>query len=216
MNACASAACSGVAVLPVPIAHTGSYASTSRSCAPTAKASASTWIFRISSVSPLSRCSIVSPTQAITPRPPGHALVALAEELAPLGVPDDRAGHAELAQHRSRDLARIGTFGLPVDILRVDVRGPSDRRRKRGERRADHDVHAGRRLELGEEGGGLARPLEHLPVRCDQQLRPPGSPRRREAPCPPAARVPRRPPSTATRHDRPGGAPATRAPSPRR
>ena len=31
-NACASCAISGVAVFPVPIAHTGSYAMTSRSC----------------------------------------------------------------------------------------------------------------------------------------------------------------------------------------
>ena len=43
MKACASWAWPGVAVFPVPIAQTGSYASTSFSCGPMAAASAPTW-----------------------------------------------------------------------------------------------------------------------------------------------------------------------------
>ena len=43
MNACASCAISGVAVLPVPIAQTGSYARTRCSCACVASPIASTW-----------------------------------------------------------------------------------------------------------------------------------------------------------------------------
>src|SRR5205085_206970 len=55
MKACASCASSGVAVRPVPIAHTGSYASTSPSSPPHASRIASTWMRRTISVSPPSR-----------------------------------------------------------------------------------------------------------------------------------------------------------------
>ena len=44
-------------------------------------------------------------------------LVRLAEPLPALRVPDDRAVHAELLQHRRRDLARERTLGLPVAVL---------------------------------------------------------------------------------------------------
>src|SRR6266542_1043008 len=50
MKACGSRAISGVAVPPVPIAQTGSYAITSPSCPPAASAIASTWIRSTSSV----------------------------------------------------------------------------------------------------------------------------------------------------------------------
>src|SRR4051794_39065335 len=69
MNACASSASSGVAVLPVPIAHTGSYAITRSSC----RSSTLTWRRSTSSVSPASRCASVSPTHAITFRPCSRA-----------------------------------------------------------------------------------------------------------------------------------------------
>ena len=72
MNACASCAISGVALSPVPIAQTGSYAMTRRSSC----GRAVTWRRRTSSVSSASRCSSVSPTHAITPSPAASAASA--------------------------------------------------------------------------------------------------------------------------------------------
>src|SRR5581483_395317 len=72
MNACASWAISGVAVLPVPIAQTGSYAITSSGCG----SSAETWRRRTASVSPASRSDSSSPTQAITRSPAARAAAA--------------------------------------------------------------------------------------------------------------------------------------------
>src|SRR5581483_10354740 len=62
MNSCASCAWSGVAVRPVPIAHTGSYARTRFGCGSRTES----WRRRTSFVSSRSRCSSVSPTHAIT------------------------------------------------------------------------------------------------------------------------------------------------------
>src|SRR3954453_12917673 len=76
MKACASCACSVVAVLPVPIAHTGSYARTRPSGSATASAIARTWRSRTCSVSPASRSNSVSPTQAIAHRPDSSAALA--------------------------------------------------------------------------------------------------------------------------------------------
>ena len=72
MKACASWAIAGVAVMPVPIAQTGSYAITSRSCC----SRTASWRRRTSSVSSASRSSSVSPTHAITPRPAASAASA--------------------------------------------------------------------------------------------------------------------------------------------
>src|ERR671924_958124 len=74
-SACASSACSGVAVRPVPIAHTGSYAIARRSrwSSWTTTRSASTCRRTTASVSPASRSAAVSPTHAITLRPPSSA-----------------------------------------------------------------------------------------------------------------------------------------------
>src|SRR5437870_1465514 len=72
MKACASCAISGVAVRPVPIAQTGSYASTRSECG----SSTDSWRPRTSSVSPRSRSACVSPTQAITRRPASSAAQA--------------------------------------------------------------------------------------------------------------------------------------------
>src|ERR671925_814773 len=74
-SACASSACSGVAVRPVPIAHTGSYAIARRSrwSSWTTTRSASTCRRTTASVSPASRSPSVSPTQAMTLRPPSSA-----------------------------------------------------------------------------------------------------------------------------------------------
>jgi hypothetical protein len=67
MTACASAAISGVAVLPVPMAHTGSYAMTmGAACVASMFSNARlVWRRNTASVSPLSRCSSCSPTQTI-------------------------------------------------------------------------------------------------------------------------------------------------------
>ena len=47
--------------------------------------------------------------------------VGLPEILAPLGVAEHDPVHAELAEHRSGDLACEGTLGLVVHVLRVDL-----------------------------------------------------------------------------------------------
>ncbi len=80
-----------------------------------------------------------------------YRLVRLAEVLAPLGVADDRARHAELEQHRRRDLARERALELPVDVLRVDADAAVgaealQRRLERDVRRADDDVDSCRVL----------------------------------------------------------------------
>src|SRR6266516_312455 len=73
MNACASCAISGVAVFPVPIAHTGSYARTRLSSASKAESCRCNTL----SVSPRSRSPSVSPTQAMTNMPAASAARAL-------------------------------------------------------------------------------------------------------------------------------------------
>ena len=158
-NACASCAISGVAVLPVPIAQTGSYAMTSRS-----------WRRDRADLPREHRLGLarlalgLGLADARDHVEPGlerglgakaHRLVRLAEELPPLGVPDDRTGHAELEQHRRRDLARERPLELPVDVLRVDPnaavrrRGPAASpraRRTAGRRRRRHPARrSGRR-----------------------------------------------------------------------
>src|SRR5580692_1085164 len=75
MNAIASCACSGVATLPVPIAHIGSYAittSASRSLGTFARSSRTCWR-SLRSVSSLSRSSSVSPTHRIGVSPAASA-----------------------------------------------------------------------------------------------------------------------------------------------
>src|ERR1022692_353229 len=76
ITACASAAISGVAVFPVPIAHTGSYATTSFAAflAETAWNARTHWRRNTSSVSPASRSCNTSPTQQIGVRPASSAV----------------------------------------------------------------------------------------------------------------------------------------------
>src|SRR4051794_38873208 len=79
MNPHASCAWSGVATFPVPIAHTGSYATTTRvtsSAATSSKASCTWWRSR-RSVSPRSRSSSSSPTARIGSRPAASAAGSL-------------------------------------------------------------------------------------------------------------------------------------------
>ena len=101
MWATTSCACSGVAVRPVPIAQTGSYAITQSSTdggLSTSAKTASSWRSTTSKVLPASRSSLVSPTARITSSPcasDGDELlpdlvVALAEDVTALGVTDER------------------------------------------------------------------------------------------------------------------------------
>ena len=90
-------------------------------------------------------------------------LVGLAEPLAALRVADEGPVHAELAQHRRRDLARERTLGVPVAVLRehADL-GAGERlhrRRERDVRRADDDVDAvGRSAMLAKRAAERSRP----------------------------------------------------------
>src|SRR5581483_979066 len=90
---------------------------------------------------------------------PRHAVVGLPEQLPPLGVADERAGDAELEEHRRRDLAGEGAFRLPVDVLRVRRQAGVDAVPEPREGRADDRVEAGERPRVG--------PVEHLPVAGD-------------------------------------------------
>src|SRR5262249_30714260 len=102
-------------------------------------------------------------------RAAGDGLVGLAEVLPPFRVADDRAGDAELTQHRRRDLACERTLVSPVDVLREDGDSVLDRRGKRCERRADHDVDTAGRIEGLQKRSRLRLRLEHLPVRGQER-----------------------------------------------
>jgi hypothetical protein len=73
--ACTSCACAADATLPVPIAHTGSYATTMDAQPPagTDGATAAIWRYTTSSVCPASRSVSNSPTHRITERPASSA-----------------------------------------------------------------------------------------------------------------------------------------------
>ncbi len=85
--------------------------------------------------------------------------------------------HADLLQHRRRDLAGERPLRREVHVLGEDLdsRAPGrvDHRRERGERRADRDLGAvgGRdaREQRGDELLGLGDRLVHLPVPGDQR-----------------------------------------------
>ena len=64
---CTSLASAGVAVFPVPIAHTGSYATitVTNAAAPTPASAARNWRVTTVIVSLASRCARVSPTQTV-------------------------------------------------------------------------------------------------------------------------------------------------------
>ena len=108
----------------MPIAHTGSYATTSRS------SSDSTADLAPENLLGLPRLALAlqlahagDDEQARLERrrrPAARDLVRLAEVLAPLGVADDRRVDPELAQHRRGDLAGEGALALPVHVLRAD------------------------------------------------------------------------------------------------
>src|SRR5690606_6167844 len=109
-------------------------------------------------------------------------LVGLAEMLAALRVADDHVGNRELGQHRSRDLAGVGTFVLPEHVLGSETDPhPVDldhrlRRPQRREGRGHHHLHplvvVG--LEAAVEHLDHLQRLHivavHLPVAADQVL----------------------------------------------
>ena len=183
MCAWTSCACAGVAVRPVPIAQTGSYAMTRR-CAATAPSMPSrppaSCASTISSVRPPSRSASISPTHTIAPRPAASAARAflpthsfgVAEELAALAVTDDRPGRAGIGEQRRRDLAGERAGGLPEAVLRARRdRAALETLRDRGEReehRRDADRDALDRaelvLELGDERERFGDRLVELPV----------------------------------------------------
>src|SRR6266850_4612302 len=76
---CTACACSGVAVLPVPITQTGSYARTApfSTSPPNSSRTAATCRPTTSSVTPLSRSASVSPTQMIGTIPAASTAFAL-------------------------------------------------------------------------------------------------------------------------------------------
>ena len=89
--------------------------------------------------------------------------------------PDDRAVDAELAQHRRGDLAREGALSAPsarsardADSVPASACTPrrarctAGRRRRRPPRSASRSARQNSR--------GLGRPLEHLPVACDEHV----------------------------------------------
>ena len=92
------------------------------------------------------------------------------------------AAHTELARHRGGDLAGERALRHPVDVLRVDEQlGSLERERRVGDRhrrRADCDLDTfepGQTLrQRGTERHRLRRPLEHLPVACDERSARPG------------------------------------------
>ncbi len=104
-------------------------------------------------------------------------LVGLAEQLAPLGVPEHDAVDVDLGQHLRRHLAGERALVGLVHRLREDLHARAargvDQRLQREERRADRDVDAvgGRdlRQQRLDELLGLGDRLVHLPVAGDER-----------------------------------------------
>ena len=92
---------------------------------------------------------------------PRDGLVGLAEVLPALGVADERSVHAELAQHRRRDLAGECALVGPVAVLREDADLGAGQRLhgllERDERRADDDVDIGRQVGLAQRAAERCR-----------------------------------------------------------
>ena len=216
MNACASSAISGVAVLPVPIAQTGSYAITSRSCVAGRERDRLDLDLEhelgVPGLALLERLADAGdhaePRFERGPRAARDHLVGLAEELAPLRVADERAlrpraraaspARPRRCRGRSAPSARSGRRSSGRSRRPRRARRTAGRRRRRRRRGG---------LEAVEERTRLGRALEHLPVAGDQHpVNSPGSRRRPGAPCPRAARATRRRRSRPTRSRRRGRA----------
>ena len=187
MNACASCACSGVAVLPVPIAHTGSYATTSSlvrlgSARPAAAARPRS---RRARAPASSLADAGDHAQARLER--GSARRRATSRRSRRSAGAARSGRrsrrdAELEQHRRRDLAGERALVLPVHVLRGDrdsVR-PAPARRRRARRTAGRPRRRRRRARQRsrrprQNAAVSARRLVHLPVAGDQHQAPPSA-----------------------------------------
>ena len=215
MNACASCAMLGRRRLAGADRPDGLVGDDEARASPAANAIASTWSRSTSSVSPASRCSSVSPTHAITSQPGGERgagaardhLVGLAEDWRrsewPTSVPVTPSSRSIARRDLTGERALVGPVRRSARRPRCPLvdrgrraRRPAGRRRRRRRRAASNASQKAR---------VSARPLEHLPVARDQHRHsPPGSPRRRGAPCPRAARATRRRRSRPTRRGRRG------------
>ena len=99
-------------------------------------------------------------------------LVGLAHLVPALGVPAEHEATAQLEQHGGRDLAGVGAGRLVVAVLGAERDRAAGHDladgRQRGERRAQHDLHASRALEPDADGrgerAGLRQQAVHLPV----------------------------------------------------
>ena len=98
-------------------------------------------------------------------------LVTLTVNVTPLGMPDDRHRAANVAQHRCRDLARVGALRLRADILRAEhycrfaqqARDIGEIHKRRTNRAVDAVESVARDDRLNEARVLRARPV-HLPV----------------------------------------------------
>ena len=227
MKACASAACSGVAVLPVPIAQTGSYATTKP---------------RVLAHRERDRLDLDLQDQLGIARSPA-ARSSRRRTRSRRGRRRPRRALAGRRARRSRRTTGAAPSGRR-SRRRRRARAASPPRPRRCRRRAPPSGRSARRpgrppattaAASDAKGGQITtstpsgrsnacrnspsrlRPLEHLPVGGDQHrsgLR--ESPPHRAAPCPRAARARRRRRSRATRRGRRSRAPAARGPSRRR
>ncbi len=232
-NACASCAISGVAVRPVPIAQTGSYAMTSRSC----RGRTDTWRSRTLSVSPASRSASVSPTHAMTARPASSAASARRRTVSSVSPKSCRRSEWPTIAPVTPSSSSIGADTSPVNApsssqwtfcaytrdeafrRRTPPASPRARRSAGTRPRRRPERVLGKTPDLRRELARLVGALEHLPVPGDQhQAAPPlpGSPRCPEAPCLRGARARRRRRWRSTRCGRRGRAPEPPAPSRRR
>ena len=146
MNACASRAWSGVAVRPVPIAQTGSYASTSRFVLAGGEGNRLhldlehelhvarlPLLQRLTDAGDHAEAGLERGTRSSR-----DARIRLPEELPALGMADEGPLDTKLDEHLGRDFAGVGAARLPVHVLGVDRAAALDGRRQGCVRRAEH------------------------------------------------------------------------------
>ena len=154
MKRCTSCACAGVALRPVPIAHTGSYAITTRCQRPRRRCRRAPRRAAPHAAERLARVALGQRLADADDRREARASAArafrltrrvrLAEQLAPLAVADDDVLAARVGQLRRRHLAGERAFVLPEAVLRGDrdraVLEPLRDRVQRREAGRDGDV----------------------------------------------------------------------------
>src|SRR2546426_8656656 len=105
----------------------------------------------------------------------GDVVIALAKNLAALGVADDDVAAADLGKHRSGDFAGEGAFLDPGNVLAVDGDAGAfcgfDGGRERGERRRNDNVAMfcvrNKREEGGEKRARFRKRFVHFPIAGD-------------------------------------------------